>query len=274
MNYFEYTTLADFKAAKMPGSTGTGDDALILDYIREVSRDLGNLSGRKFAPVIATRTFDAVRDVSDSGLLLRVDPYDLLAVGTITNGDGVEVATSAYVTQPRGVTPYWGLKLKSSKGLTWTYGDDPEDAISLNACTWGYHDDYANAWEALTTLGAALNASASAATLAAALGNPGELLKIDTEFLYLSARTTTAATLVRGVNGSTAAAHDNGAAISRWVPVREVSGLCRAAVAMKYALRENPQVETLIIDGKTFSVAKDVTEWLSEQVPALGLKRV
>ena len=273
MNYFEYTTLTDFKAAKIPGSTGTSDDTLILDYIREVSKIINDVTGRKFVPLIATRTFDANRDAHD-GLLLRVDPWDLLAIGTITNGDATAVASTSYVFEPRGVTPYWGIRLKSSKGITWTYTDDPEDAISLSACTWGYHDDYANAWESLTTLGAALNISATSATLASGVGNPGELWKIDSEYLYLSARTTTTATVVRGVNGSTAATHDNGATITRWIPVREVSGLCRAAVAMKYALRENPQVETLIIDGRTLSVAKDVTQWIREQVGDLGLKRV
>lgn len=272
-NYREYTTLTDFKSAKMPGSTGTSDDDLILDYIREVSKDIDDLAGWAFAPIVATHLFDAERDVAENGLLLKVDPWDLLAVTSITNGDGVAVAPTSYVFRTAGVTPYWGIKLKSSKGLSWTYADDPEDAITVVGI-WGCHDDYANVWQTLATLGAALNASATTLTLSAAAGNAGELWKIGDEFLYLSARSGTAATIVRGVNGSTAAAHDNGATIYRWIPMREVSGMCRAGTAMKYALRENPQVETLIIDGRTLSVAKDVTQWLREQIRDLGLGRV
>ena len=275
--YYEYITLEDFRRAKMPNeallTNGTGDGTVILDFIKEVSKIINAKAGRHFVPAIATRYFDAARDVSEDGLLLKVSPFDLLAVGTITNGDTTSVTSTKYAFEPRHSPPYWGLKLKSSQGITWTYTDDPEDAITLTSATWGWHDDYANAWESLTTLGASLTNSATSATLAAATGNPGELWKIDSEFVYLSARSSTTATIVRGVNGSTAAAHDNGAAISRWVVARDVAGLCKAATIIKYAIRENPQIETITVDNHVVSVPKDVNAYIETEIMRLGLVR-
>lgn len=270
MNYLEYTTLVDWKAAKTPGSTATSDDGLMLAYIREVSKEINHLTGRTFAPVVATRLFDACRAVD--GRLLLVAPYDLLAVTTLTNGDSTVITGANYTFETSGMTPYWAIRLKASSGYMWTYTTDPEDAISV-AGVWGYHDDYANAWETLTTVAANATSNTTSITLTAGVGNPGELWQIDSEYLYLSARTTTTATVVRGVNGSTAASHATPATISRWVPMADVAGLCKAAAIMEYTARENPQQETLIIDGRTFQVAKDWRVWVEQELARLGLRR-
>ncbi len=280
-NYFEYTTLEDFRAAKMPKEstlvTGTGDGTVILGFIREVSGIINGIAGRQFVPTVATRYFDAILDVSGSDL--RLDK-DLLSITTITNGDTVAVTPGQRTTVPKNLTPYNRIRLLSSSGISWTYATDPEDAISI-AGTWGYHDDYTNAWESLTTLGAAITStSATSATLAAAAGNPGELWMIDSEFLYLSARATTTATVVRGVNGSTAATHLISAPIYRWQMTSNqgaaqfIPGLCKAGAIIKYAIRENPQIQSISVDNHVVSVPKDVSAYIAGEIRQLGLIRL
>lgn len=279
-NYFEYCTLEDLRGQKMPAETslvaGSGEGTFLLGLIREVSGIINGIARREFAPTVATRYFHATQQVDGADLLLD---KDLLAITTVTNGDAVAVASNERTTRPKNETPYWVIRLLQSSSKMWTYNTDPDDAISV-AGVWGYHDDYANAWEALTTLAANSNTSATSLTLAAAVGNPGELWQIDSEFLYLSARTTTTATVVRGVNGSTAATHANGATVSRWRLQschgggQFIPALCRNAVAIKFAVRENPQIESITVDNHVVSVPKDVSAYIRDELMRLGLIRI
>jgi hypothetical protein len=280
MNYFEYCTLEDFRAAKQATTpaggivAGTADGTLLLEYIREVSRNINGYTGRHFAPVIATRYFDAEADVDPGRHLLKVNPFDLLAVTSIANGDTTAVLPASYVFEPRNNPPYWAIRLKLLSGLVWLWTADKENAISVVG-TWGYHNDYASAWEPLDTLAAAITTTIqTSVTMTTGVGNPGELWLIDSEILYLSARTTTAATVIRGVNGSTAATHLLSAPISRWMPMQEIRNLCVAAVSIKYAIRENPQIESITVDNHVVSVPKDVNAYLENELIRMGLTRL
>ena len=277
MDYFEYCTLADFRRAKMKTENtlidGSGDGALILDYIRSISGEINRLSaGREYAPRVATRYFDALTNVD--GNYLMVDPFDLLAVTSITNGDGTSITAADYVFEPRYDPPYWAIKLKSSSSIAWTYSTAHENAITVVGM-WGYHDNYNSAWETVTTLGTAItNTAATSATFTDAAGSPGDLLKIDSELIYLSARSGTTPTLVRGVNGSTAATHLISATVYRWIPMRPVRDLCLAAASIKYAIRENPQIESITVDSHVISVPKDVNAHIEREIDRLGLRRL
>jgi len=55
----------------------------------------------------------------------------LCAITTVTNGDGVVVAAGERTTIPRNSTPYYGIRLLSDSGVTWTYDDEWMDAISV-----------------------------------------------------------------------------------------------------------------------------------------------
>lgn len=272
MIYAEYATVLDVRSSYLK-AIATTDDPEILRVIREVSDLIDTAAGRRhFVPRIETRYFDYGRQTDQARLLLD---DDLLAVTTLTNGDTTVIASSKYVFMPRNETPYWALDLLASQGIVWTYTVDPERAISIDGI-WGYRRNYADAWESLTTLGADLSNVATSATLAAGIGNPGELWKIDSEYLYLSARVTTTATIVRGVNGSTAVSHLNGASISRWIVDRRISGLCITAAAAFTRIREqsmNPTPEILVIDGHSFQTVKDVREYIRQQIAELGLSR-
>jgi hypothetical protein len=82
----------------------------------------------------SVKYLDATCDVSGSLLWL---PGDLCAITSITNGDGVAVAADDYVTEPRNLTPWYAIKLRSRSGLAWTYDGDPEDAIAVEG-RWAY----------------------------------------------------------------------------------------------------------------------------------------
>jgi len=131
----DYTTLAAVKR-RIGNEAGTDDDALIEDLITEQSRWIDTYCGRKFYRFEETRSYHAVEDVL--GDVLELDE-DLIGVITLTNGDSEVIPASAYVLLEANFTPKWAVQLLSSSGYSWDYGDDPEEAISLNG-TWGYYN--------------------------------------------------------------------------------------------------------------------------------------
>lgn len=122
-----YCTLAELKL--QIGITSTSDDTMLSSLIADAQALIDAQCRRTFEAASDTaRTFDAVRNVR--GRLLMLDA-DLAQITSITNGDGTTVSTSQYTTEPRNATPWWGIRLLSSSGISWTYSTDPEDAITI-----------------------------------------------------------------------------------------------------------------------------------------------
>lgn len=134
-----YATLTDLKTYLGVGTTA--DDALLSQCLTRAQGFIEAQTGRVFeASADSTRTLDAVADVWEDEhghARVLVLPADLCAITSVTNGDGVVVASSQYVTEPRDRTPWWALTLKSNATVTWTYTDAPEGAISIVG-RWAY----------------------------------------------------------------------------------------------------------------------------------------
>ena len=126
-----YTVKADVKEYLGIAAGNTGDDDLIDDLIDRAQAIIDAYCHRTFeASVDATRKFDAIADVDMNGRRLWLDE-DLCAITTITNGDAVAVTATEYVTEPRNRTPWYALTIRADANIVWTYGDYPEDAISI-----------------------------------------------------------------------------------------------------------------------------------------------
>jgi len=114
----------------------SADNALLETLIGRAQKWIEQQTDRVFeASADTTKTFDALEDTD--GALLLLGKYDLCAITTITNGDGVVVTSGQYVTEPRNETPYWAIRLKSDAGKRWAYSAAPENAISITG-RWGY----------------------------------------------------------------------------------------------------------------------------------------
>ena len=153
---------------------------------------------------------------------------------------------------------------------------NPNGAISLNGI-WGYHEDYGDAWDTVTTLSTAIT-TAGQTTVTVPTGTiaAGDFLKIDSEFIYVKSvavSTTDTITMDRGVNGSTATTHLISAPVYRWAPMPDVEMLTRRAAVAYTKLRANPIGETINVDGITYSTPKDVNKWIDGQLATLGLIR-
>ena len=241
-----YATLTQCKRLLGLSDSVTADDALLSRLIADADRLIS--AYRNCKPQYATRLFDYV-----NALNLTFDD-DLLEITTLTNGDATTISSNDYVFVPRRVYPKWGLEIKIGSDVSFNYSTSPESAISI-AGTWGYHDDYTNAWvssrDAVADVGG-INASVTTITVSDADGTSadletprfqaGNLIKIDSEWcdvIAVTAGTTNTLTVVRGVNGTTAASHSAGASISLYRPPITVIEAAMQYVKWRYDQRIN-----------------------------------
>ena len=131
-----WTTAAELRE-EMDIDSGV-DDGLLIKFISKAEKHIGTQTGRQFEAAAATRYYDPTDPLIVNGPFLYLDE-DLVSVTTLTNGDSdVLTVTTEYILMPVNEgPPYDTVKLITSGGITWTYDDDPEIAISLLG-SWGY----------------------------------------------------------------------------------------------------------------------------------------
>jgi hypothetical protein len=241
--------------------------------IRQASREIENIANRWYFPRVMSQNYDTPR----GNVPLRFST-EILEVTTLTNGDGTVITSDQYKLYPLNAYPKYELVLLPIKYI-WqydTYGT-PYGAISMTAIC-GYNDDYLNAWvDTGATLSAAITTTGqTTVTVTAGKLFSGDLLKLDTEYVYASAvaaGTPDTLTMNRGINGSPAATHLISIPIYRWDPGADLEMLCRRAATAYTKLRSNPTSETVNVDGITFITPKDVVKWMEQQLRGLGLVR-
>jgi len=115
------------------------DDNLLEDLIARAQKIIEEHCGVSFEVTAdTTRTFDVIRDVHK-----RVVHFDqwLAQITTVTNdADAASpetVAATQYITLPRNEGPYYGIELKQSSTIVWTYDADPADGIEITG-RWGW----------------------------------------------------------------------------------------------------------------------------------------
>lgn len=237
MTITPYCTLAEAKADLV--SDETIQDSTLMALIRQVSARIDNkfwsFAAPFFAPTIATRNIevDPTRIISWNRTLRLPFPM-LSASSVVVNNTTLVVGTNVRLFPPLSMTPYFMLQLINSSFSWYAVAADCSGCGGLQqqfvtlAGTWGWNRDPANMWlavDAITNV-EGITASATSFTVvdvdaANAYGitpriSAGNLLQIDTEWLLVTATsdTTNTVTVLRGVNGSTAAAHLVSAVVS------------------------------------------------------------
>lgn len=144
-------------------------------------------------------------------------PDDLLSVTTLKvdlDGDAVwetTYTTSDYILYPLNAYPKLRLEIN-------TYGDYSSFALGVPkgleiTGVWGYADS-ATPYESRTTLSGGIAAADTSLVLAdGQLVETGETLRIDSEQIFVKEIVTNTLTVTRGVNGTTAATHLDGATV-------------------------------------------------------------
>ena len=214
--------------------------AYIIQALQFVSARIDQICGQEFAPRIETRPYDVTQRYVDrwrNQLILDrplLEAIEVRVAGTLlTQWDGLIYADRPnydYMTYPEGATPATALQgLQNNQAWIplFNYGwsiSAAMSAIKVDA-VWGFRTRYfEEGWLAsgATVQDNPLSSSATTITVSSAAPfSPGQLLRIGTEYISVSAVTdgvTDTLTVQRGVRGSTAAAHLQNAAIEIFQP--------------------------------------------------------
>lgn len=229
-DYGTYCSIGRLKAEMRV--TGTSDDAALLRVLETASRHWDAECGRHFYPVTRTVYLDGPAGHADRWQLWL--PVDVLTVSSLkldVDGDRTYETTlsgSDYElvsVRADQQAPYNRIDLKPSGAR----GSWPATRRSIELTgVLGFSDET----EASGTLGEDLDASETDVTMTAGHGlTGGETVRADSEEMYVSAVSTNTLTVVRGVNGTTAATHSNGASVTR----RRYARPIEAATALRAA---------------------------------------
>jgi hypothetical protein len=227
MSGVSYATLAQLRE-EVKG-TVTTEDAILLRAGRFMTAAVDEYVSSRvrpttFAPRRVTHYYDADRygaHIYDHGRGLYLDrPF--VAFTSVADGYNDTLTASVdYYTTPRVDTPYTALYRFDEGGYWWDY-DTTAPYYSAIAITgdWCYRKFYSEAWAETTTLGAALtDTTGTALTVASgSLLSPGQMLRVDSEWLSIESGSGTSWVVNRGERGSTAATHLIGATVYRFIP--------------------------------------------------------
>ena len=260
-----YCTLSDARTETK--ATSTLDDNVLLSYIRTVSNRIDRIlySQRSFfVPIIEERKFILSMDnVWTAQNVFRFNDnlleYSALQVGSANYFGNTEVF-------PLYPSPYNGIRLTTFQ--TWyniSCSTSYRSPVYLTiAGIWGYHSDYNNAWldvDTITTVGG-INASVTTFTVTDVDGlnaygltprlSAGALIRVGSEFMEVTATniTTNTVTVRRGVNGSTAAIHAEGATVAMFQVEDNIRRVVARQAAFLYARRgsyENASVTDMAV---------------------------
>ena len=225
-----YADLTTLKSGAVLNITGASYDTRLLELLEAVSRLMDRYCNRHFYVLLATRKFDGK---GASSLNLQ-DLISLTSLKTDDNADRIFETTWAptdYLLYPPNADPTreWGRPytrvLVDTEAGTREAFPPGLQAVEI-AGKWGYR-------EVTEDSGSDINEgaqySATGTTLTVTGGSKfavGQTILIESEQLYVTAISTNDLTVIRGVNGTTAAAHTNGTNISIYRYPRAVVEAC------------------------------------------------
>lgn len=205
-----YARLADVKDDV--NISGTARDAEIVRLIERVSRAVDDYTNREFYSQVATRYYN-VPALAVSELWLWDDLLSVTTLKVDQDGDGVyetTLTTDDYWLWPDNETPKVRIDLRPDGALgSWPTGRRRVEVAGMFG--------YSNETElTTTTLAEELDASETGVDVADGTAvSAGETIVVDSEQMKITAIATNTLTVVRGINGTTAATHSNGVAVYR-----------------------------------------------------------
>lgn len=208
-----YCGLSTLRDSLGIASTDTADDDQLGPSIEAVSRAIDEHCGRWFYPRVQTRYFTPLRG---SELLLDADLLSVTSLKADEDDDRtyeVTWATTDYDLGPDNALlgsvarPYWRIDTAPNGARSFPTGRKSVELVG----SWGFYDQRTTS---TATVSGALNSSAVSVNVSSgAAFEVGQTILVDSEQMFVSAISSNTLTVERGVNGTTAATHANGAAI-------------------------------------------------------------
>ncbi len=232
-----YTTRQSFKRTIMDNTAVTDKDDRLDEAIASASDFIEEYTDRIFIPWTGTKNFD----YQSTGKLWLGE--DLISSApTITYSDGQQtVASGDFFLYPLNAAdrnkPYGWIELLITDD-SFFYKDSRQSDIAVTG-KWGYSEITKNTGSALNDSNN-IDASVTAMTVdTTAVIEIGMTILIDTEQMFVENHASTTTTMVRGVNGTTAATHLDNAVIYAIFPPMQIRQATNALAARAFMRGES-----------------------------------
>jgi hypothetical protein len=236
-----YSSVTELKEHLVDGGTGYGttNDDELLQILESASRTIDLFCNRSrfgsgFGPRTGTNRYDSAygTEVEFDDDLLSLTSLSLLD-STAGTSLGSPVVDTDYYLWPYDSTPKRRFVLHGQGSVT-RLGSGRR--VSSFTGSWGYQDERVTA---TPTIAEALDASETGVDVSAVTGlEVGQTWLADSEQLYVTGITGTTATVVRGANGTTAAAHNTGISFDIYRYPRDVARCAIALAARRRRMRD------------------------------------
>lgn len=223
------------------GLADSTQDATLAEKIEVASRYIDSLTGRWFFTRTATEYL--LTGATDKLLL----PYDLLSITSLKTDSELDntfdgetwAADTDYWLWPSGKWPKLQVRLARNGNYSFPLNTDRYVAI---AGTWGHGDgDRQSPWDMTGVTGTVATTNGTTLTISVSAGiDAGSTILMGTEQMYVSAVTTTSATVTRAVNGTTAAIQASAAISIAAYPV-SIREACRVFAIRYFVNRRDTQ---------------------------------
>ncbi len=235
-------TYADLSMLKAPGAldiTGDSYDSRLLALLEAASRWIDGYCNRRFYVLETTRRFGGGGPELLTPDLARVDR---LRTGGADGVSGSEWAASDYRLEPANAEPGqpWGGPYRRvvAAGRLAGLGGFPSgpSRVEITGC-WGYREVWQDSGARLQP---GMVLSAGAGSLAVTSGDglaAGQTLRLNGEQVYLVGVAGSSLAVRRGVNGTAAASHLGGSALSVFVYPAAVAEACLLLAARAWQRR-------------------------------------
>lgn len=236
--YGVYCTLAELKSTL--AETTTTNDTALLDVLQDVARWIDDQCGGRFFGVeTATKTFTAK---NSEYLLLPED--DLLSITTLKTDEDDDWdydntwTTGDYHLFPFNKFPKWQILVKSGGDYSFPSQEEGVQIVGL----WGHGDgESSTPYAADTTTAEELDASETGVDVTSGTNiKAGHTILAESEQMFVSSVSTNTLTVVRGVNGTTAATHATAKQVYIYRYPRNIRRACLSMSQQTYRLESGP----------------------------------
>jgi hypothetical protein len=245
-------TLAEARDELKATST-TADDELLMLALNQATARIHHLSKERFEPLIKLEHLPLRADLINSRLRTYHLPKHATSLSAVTAYNTALTVGTDVRAWPSGTVQAFDTIQLVDTGNDWysTYFDDAYDGLLQITAHWAYHRDLPAAWQKEDDVlnAGGITAAGTSITVLDADGtnwrgltprfSPGNLIRIDSEYIRIKAvdTTTNALTVQRAQNGSTAAIHALNADIYVWYPEEEIVRACARMASLLYKRR-------------------------------------
>ncbi|MDD5510906.1 MAG: hypothetical protein PHI12_08850 [Dehalococcoidales bacterium] len=253
-----YVPISDLKTAL--AITATTDDVVLRNIADSASRMIDRFTGRVFYVTSATKYFDGRTP------LWIPDCLSITTLKTDEDGDATFENTFAetdYILYGPGeddaLNRYPRIRIELSMDSDYGgFATGVKKGVQIIG-TWGYGDGIsATPYLVDTTLSAAISSTSATTCAVTAATNlsAGQTILIDSEQMFIQSISTTTLTVVRGVNGTTAATHSNGASLYIYQYPFDVWQACLALASAVYQNRSKQGLSSETLGDYSYTLGK------------------